>query len=208
MSPSHTTVRVWDLIVRLGHWILAIGFLVAWLSAEEWETVHVWSGYAIGIVVVIRLLWGIVGSRHARFTDFVRGPRTVYGYLRGLVCGDAPRYLGHNPAGGAMAVALLLALSVTVGSGMMLYAIEENAGPLAAYADSSRDLNATNRESLEHRDDEGESASEERWEDIHEVAATATLWLIGLHILGVLASSLVHRENLPLGMITGRKRAE
>lgn len=208
MSLSHTTVRVWDLIVRLGHWILAIGFLIAWLSAEEWETVHVWSGYVIGVVIAIRLLWGIVGSRHARFTDFVRGPRAVFGYLRELVRGDAPRYLGHNPAGGAMAVALLLALSVTAGSGMMLYAIEENAGPLAAYVDSPRDLNAANRERREHRDDEGESAPEERWEDIHEIAATATLWLIGLHILGVLASSLAHRENLPLGMITGRKRVE
>lgn len=208
MSLSHTSVRVWDPIVRLGHWILVVGFLIAWLSAEEWETVHVWSGYTIGVVVAVRLLWGIVGTRHARFSDFVRGPKTVLGYLKGLARGDAPRYLGHNPAGGAMAVALLLALGVTTGSGMMLYAIEENAGPLAAYVDTPQPLDTANRDRGENDDEGGESASEARWEDIHEVAATTTLWLVGLHILGMLASSLVHRENLPLGMITGRKRAE
>lgn len=202
MSQTHNTVRVWDLVVRIGHWVLAAGFLVAWLSAEEWEGVHAWSGYLIGAVIVIRLVWGIVGTRHARFSHFVRGPRAVFAYIRGLLSGTAARYLGHNPAGGAMAIALLLALSVTVGSGVMLYAIEENAGPLASY------VNSGGNRYIEPEEHEGESASEERWEDIHEIAATSTLWLVGLHILGVLASSLAHRENLPRGMITGRKRAE
>jgi cytochrome b len=191
MSTPRKMVYVWDLIVRLGHWALAIGFLIAWLTAEEWESVHVWSGYLIGAVVVLRLIWGVVGSRHARFRDFVRGPRAVIAYLAGLVKGRAPRYLGHNPAGGAMTIALLLGLALTVGSGLMLYAIEDDAGPLAAYVTPVSD----------HED------AEERWEDIHEIAATGTLWLVGLHILGVLASSLAHRENLPRAMITGRKRA-
>lgn len=208
MSQSHTTIRVWDLIVRLGHWILAIGFLVAWLSAEEWESVHVWSGYVIGAMIAIRLVWGFVGTRHARFTDFVRGPRKVLAYLKGLVRGEAPRYLGHNPAGGAMAIALLLALSVTAGSGVILYAIEDNAGPLAAYVNPAAAPYATAAGEERNHEDDDESASEELWEEIHEIAANATLWLVGLHILGVIASSLAHRENLPQGMITGRKRAE
>ncbi|TCO73718.1 cytochrome b/b6 domain-containing protein [Chromatocurvus halotolerans] len=206
MLETPKTVYVWDPIVRVGHWVLAIGFLVAWLSAEEWDLVHVWSGYAIAAAIAIRLVWGIVGPRRARFTDFVRSPRTVIAYLKALPRGKAPRYLGHNPAGGAMTIALLLALSVTAGSGMVLYAIEENAGPLAAYINPVEDRSTASSMTREKHDDE--SASEERWEDIHEVAATSTLWLVGLHILGVLASSLAHRENLPRAMITGRKREE
>jgi cytochrome b len=208
MLQLHGMIRVWDPIVRLGHWALAIGFLVAWLSADDWETVHVWSGYIIGAVIVVRLIWGVIGTRHARFTDFVRGPRAVLAYLRGLVGSKAPRYLGHNPAGGAMAVALLLSLSVTVGSGLMIYAIEENAGPLASYVNSRQDPAGAIVARQGQGGHEDESAAEERWEDIHEIAASSTLWLVGLHVLGVLASSLAHRENLPKSMITGRKRSQ
>lgn len=207
MSQSHGMVRVWDPIVRLGHWALVMGLLVAWLSADEWESVHVWSGYIIGVVVIVRLAWGVIGTRYARFTDFVRGPHAVVAYLRGLAGGKAPRYLGHNPAGGAMAVALLLALSITVCSGMMLYAIEENAGPLANYVDWGKNPTDT-IVALEGQRGHGESAAEERWEEIHEIAANTTLWLVGLHVLGVLASSLAHRENLPKSMVTGRKRSQ
>lgn len=206
MSQSKEIIRVWDPIVRLGHWALAIGFLFAWLSAQEWDALHIWSGYLIGAVIVIRLIWGFIGTRHARFTDFVRGPRAVSAYLRGLAGGKAPRYLGHNPAGGAMTVALLLALSVTVGSGLMLYAIEENAGPLSSYVDANRDHLDARATREAQRGHEDESAAEERWEEIHEIAATATLWLVVFHVLGVVASSLAHRENLPRSMITGRKR--
>lgn len=204
MPQTRQTVTVWDPIVRVVHWSLVLGFAIAWLSAEEWETVHSWSGYLLAAVVALRLLWGLIGSRHARFSDFVRGPKAVLEYLRGLLGGTAPRYLGHNPAGGAMALALLLAITVTAGSGAMLYAIEDNAGPLAPYVNSTQ----STRSPGGHEEDEHEEGGEERWEDIHEIAATTTLWLAGLHVLGVLASSFAHRENLPRGMISGRKRAE
>ncbi|MEQ8263383.1 cytochrome b/b6 domain-containing protein [Pseudohaliea sp.] len=210
-------IKVWDLLVRLGHWTLVIAFTIAWLTGEEESALHIWSGYAIAAVVALRLCWGLVGTRHARFSDFVRGPRAVIDYLRGLAAGTAPRHLGHNPAGGAMTVLLLLALAVTTVSGMMVYAIEENAGPLAGFVmstDRPAPALALVPRAVADDDDEEHSRGghdeqgEEFWEEIHEIAANLCLALIILHILGVIASSLAHHENLPRAMVTGRKRAE
>jgi cytochrome b len=191
--PSTTTatleVRVWDPLVRFGHWLLVAGFTVAYLTGDELETVHVWAGYTVGAVVLVRLLWGVIGTRHARFSDFVRGPRAVVAYLGGLVRGGGRRYLGHNPAGGAMVVALLLSLATTVGSGLTLYAADEGEGPLAGWVAKRH-------------------STEELLEEVHEIAGNATLALIFLHVAGVLASSLVHRENLIRSMVTGRKRVK
>lgn len=100
-------VRVWDPLVRIFHWSLAAGFLVAWLSAEEWEALHLWAGYAAAGLVAFRLLWGLVGPRSARFGQFVKAPAGVRAYLGAMLRGRERRHLGHNPAGGAMIVALL-----------------------------------------------------------------------------------------------------
>lgn len=100
-------VRVWDPIVRIAHWTLVTSIAVAWLSGDEWQTLHETAGYAAVEIVAIRIVWGFVGSRHARFSDFVRSPSVVLGYLKDLIAGHERRHLGHNPAGGAMIVALL-----------------------------------------------------------------------------------------------------
>lgn len=113
-------VPVWDIAVRVFHWTLVGAFLTAWVSAEEWDAVHEIAGYVVAGLVAFRLLWGIVGSRHARFADFVRSPATVLRFLRDTVTLSAPRYVGHNPAGGAMVVALLIALATIAGSGFMM----------------------------------------------------------------------------------------
>src|SRR6056297_736777 len=125
------TVRVWDLLIRIGHWVLVAGFATAYLTEGEPQWLHSYAGYAIAAVVVLRLAWGVVGPCHARFSSFVTGPRRVIAYLRGLVTGRAERHVGHSPAGGAMTVALLLALAVTALSGMATLAVEEGEGPLA-----------------------------------------------------------------------------
>ena len=124
-------IRVWDPAVRLFHWSLVAAFAAAYLSGDEWMSLHVNAGYLIGALLVFRILWGYVGPRHARFRDFVRPPAEVVAYLRQAARLSAPRHLGHNPAGGAMILALLVSLALTVLSGIALYGTTDFAGPLA-----------------------------------------------------------------------------
>ncbi len=107
------TVKVWDPAVRVFHWSLAASFALAWLSAEGWETLHLWAGYAAAGLIAFRLVWGFVGTRHARFSDFLRSPAEVRAYLGDMLKGRERRHLGHNPAGGAMILALIAAMGAT-----------------------------------------------------------------------------------------------
>jgi cytochrome b len=113
-------IRVWDPFVRAFHWALAASFAVAWLSSENWESLHSAAGYAAGGLVALRVVWGFVGPRYARFAQFVRSPDTVIAYLRAIKDGSERRYIGHNPAGGAMIVVLLVAIAGTAVSGWLL----------------------------------------------------------------------------------------
>jgi len=189
-------IRVWDPLVRIGHWLLVIGFFTAYFTEDDFLSVHVWAGYVVGAVVVFRVLWGFIGSHNARFASFVRSPGAAVAYLRDLFAHRARRYLGHNPAGAVMIVALLLSISVTVHSGLMLYAVEEQAGPLAGWVAQNS------------VPDVGDDAREEYWEELHEVFANLTLLLVVLHVAGVLLSSYLERENLVGAMVTGLKRAD
>jgi cytochrome b len=114
------TVKVWDLFVRLFHWSLVGLFAVAYATGDEVERVHIAAGYAIAALLALRVVWGFVGPHHARFSNFVRPPGEVLAYLRGMFLFRAPRYLGHNPAGGAMIIALIAMLTVTCVTGYMM----------------------------------------------------------------------------------------
>jgi cytochrome b len=114
------TVKVWDPFVRVFHWSLVTLFVVAYATGDEIELVHIAAGDAIAGLVALRIVWGFVGPRHARFGSFVQSPRKVLAYLRDVALLRAPRYLGHNPAGGVMIVALLVVLSGTCVTGVML----------------------------------------------------------------------------------------
>jgi cytochrome b len=126
MQQEFKFVTVWDPFVRLFHWSLVLAYLVAWVSAEEWAVVHEQSSYFILALIGLRVVWGLIGSRHARFSDFVYGPRRTLDYLKGLLSGRPQRYVGHNPAGGWMIVALLLALLGAIGSGMLVGDAEQD----------------------------------------------------------------------------------
>ena len=116
-------ILVWDLPVRLGHWLMAGGFILAWATgdSESLRLVHVFAGSTVMAVAAYRLLWGILGSKHARFASFVRGPRQAAGYLKSLLRARPPHYAGHNPAAG-LAIVLLLGLGLASGaSGWLTY---------------------------------------------------------------------------------------
>lgn len=169
-----TRILVWDLPTRLFHWLLAGSFAGAWLLAESdrWRNVHVGLGYVVLALLVVRLVWGVVGSRHARFTGFALRPREAIEYAQGLLAGRPRHYVGHNPLG-SFAIVGLLGLALATGvTGYLNYA---------------------------------GIGGEDAFEDLHEAFATAWLVLVGVHVAGVVVSSLLHRENLPRSIVTGYK---
>jgi cytochrome b len=170
MQTRRQRIEVWDPFVRAFHWSLAAGYLAAWLTAEELPALHERLGYFVLMLIGLRLVWGIVGTRHARFADFVRGPGSALAYLRSLAAGRPQHYIGHNPAGGWMVILMLSTLAATAASGILM-----------AGGDG------------------------EAWEELHEALANLSLLLVAVHVSGVVAASLLHRENLVGAMLTGRK---
>jgi cytochrome b len=192
-----TEIRVWDPFIRIAHWLIAAGVLLNWFTDEPlW--LHTWVGYLIAGLVIARVLWGFTGPEHARFVSFLRGPRSVFDYLAGLVRFSSRRYVGHSPAGGAMIVALLFMIAVTAGTGMANLAADRGEGPLSGMiAKVERPPRVP-----------GQRRPPLLIKEVHETLANITLLLVVLHVGGVVLASLAHRENLVLAMITGRKRAE
>lgn len=221
---SSFQIFVWDLLVRIGHWLLVLLFFVAYLTEDDLLTIHSWAGYGVGVYLVIRVVWGFVGPKHARFADFVYGPVKAARYLMGLILFKAERYIGHSPAGGLMVFVLLFSLTATTVTGIALLAVEENAGPLASWLGRGAALEETLKglalsgaptrasEDEDERDEaNNKNTDEEIGEalgEVHEFFSTLTLLLIIMHIAGVLLASVVHRENLVRAMVTGRKRLE
>tara|TARA_R110000787_G_scaffold1439_25_gene5901 strand:+ start:5872 stop:6525 length:654 start_codon:yes stop_codon:yes gene_type:complete len=214
-TETNKKIRVWDPIVRIGHWVLVVGFFTAYFAGDAFFQQHLWAGYAVAVTVLVRIVWGFVGPKHARFSSFVRSPAAIGAYLGGLVTGRAKRHVGHNPAGGAMILALLISLAGTAGTGMALYAIEDNKGPLAGIVTASpQQADPAYASARGHHDDDDEdeagehAGGEEMWEGLHSFFVYLTLALVALHVAGVVFSSLSHRENLVRAMVTGRKRPE
>jgi len=180
-------IRVWDPLVRFFHWSLASAFFIAYISGEELLVVHTWSGYLILALLGIRFVWGIIGTRYARFTDFVYSPANIIQFLKDTLQLRAKRYLGHNPAGGAMVILLMVSLLVTSITGVVLLGAEDQAGPVAGWFS------------------QGGGFWGEALEEVHEFFANFTLLLVFVHVAGVIVESFIHRENLVSAMITGFK---
>ncbi|VAW88507.1 Cytochrome b [hydrothermal vent metagenome] len=187
---STQPIKVWDPLLRIFHWSLVSLFLFAFITEDDFLDLHVIAGYLIIGLIVFRLIWGVIGPRHARFSNFVKSPSQVNSYLKDVLLFRAKRYLGHNPAGGAMVIALLVSITMTVFFGMLTYGAMEFSGPLAGMVSGVSDTLA------------------EGFEEVHEFFANFTLFLVGLHVIGVVVASLQHRENLVQSMIDGYKQAE
>jgi cytochrome b len=184
-DAAATQIYVWDRFVRLFHWTLVVTFTVAYLTENDLLKVHVWAGYAVGVLVLARVIWGFVGPTHARFSDFIYAPADTLRYVRDLVLFRAERHLGHSPGGGAMVVLLLVFLAATVVTGLVVYGGDQQAGPLAGMFTKD---------------------TSEAMEEVHEAVANITLALVLAHVAAVVLASFVHRENLVRAMFTGYKR--
>ncbi len=182
-----TRQLVWDLPVRVIHWLLLFAVAGAWLTHElpgDWFAWHVRCGYSVLVLVATRLLWGLVGTRHARFTSFVRGPRAVWNYARSLLTGHSPAYVGHNPLGALMVMALLGLLLTQACTGLFANDDVLNTGPLYGYVSDD----------FSHR-----------MTGLHHLIFNLILVAVALHVSAAFYYLLVKRENLILPMVTGRK---
>lgn len=185
-SGEQHRISVWDLPTRLFHWLLVVSFAGAWLSFDDnrYLYAHVFAGYTFLGLLSFRLLWGMIGSRYARFRAFAYDWPSVSAYLRALMTGKAARHLGHNPAG-SWAILIMIALGFLVSiAGLLTLGGEEQHGPfrgMVGYAAGTL------------------------IKEMHEASAWFLLALTTVHVTGVIAESFLHRENLVLAMITGYK---
>jgi cytochrome b len=167
-------IRVWDLAVRVLHWSLVLTVAAAWLTRHSRGGWHEWLGYATLAVVALRTLWGFFSSGYARFADFVRPASPTMAYARTVLAGREARFVGHNPVGGWMVVALLSLVALVCLTGW-LYTTDRFWGV--------------------------------EWvEELHETLSDILFLFVALHIVGVVFTSIRHRENLIASMLHGRKR--
>ncbi len=181
-TAAERPVKVWDTPTRVFHWGLVVLIAVAWISAEAGQNVfwiHVYSGSAVLGLIAFRLVWGVMGSRYARFDNFVHGPEKVMAYTKKLLTFRPPYHVGHNPLGGWMVVALISAIMVIGLTGLMT--TEDGfVGPLAHIGGGWL----------------GEG---------HEAIGNVLIPLIIAHVAGVLIHGVISHENLPRAMVSGTK---
>jgi cytochrome b len=172
--------KVWTPFVRLCHWLLAIAFFTAlYYRQSEWDrNIHVMAGYAAGIIIVVRIVWGFIARGYERFSAFPPDPKAAVGYAWSIVEGHPKHYVGHNPAGSVVIYGMLAVGLMTVTTGLAVFN--------DAYLPISFDT-------LEY---------------FHEYSAWTWVALVVMHILGVLTESWVQKENLILTMLTGNKRTD
>jgi len=180
-------VKVWDILVRLFHWSLAGTFLICFVT-EDSSRLHIYSGYLIILLILCRIVWGFIGTKYARFKSFIVSPSEVIQYLKDILKNTNSRFIGHNPAGAAMIVVLISSIMITCLTGVILYGVDDHAGPLAF-------LFTGENENLE-----------ELLEEVHEFFSNFSVALIVLHVIGVIISGKQHKENLIKSMINGYKK--
>jgi cytochrome b len=192
---------VWDLPLRLFHWLLVLSIGASWYTAENSEEfivvgedvysytmIHFWLGYwALGLVS-FRIIWGFIGPKHARFANFIAGPKRFFSYASGFFKRDSKPSVGHNPMGAAVVVLILLMVGAQAVTGLFLL---DNTEIYAAPYNPSVD-----------------AATASKLMSFHHINFDVLLWVIGLHIFAISFYTLYKRQRLVPPMITGRKSAD
>jgi cytochrome b len=188
LLPRAEQVCVWDLPLRLFHWLLfsavATAAVSGFLLPLNWLNLHLAAGTAVIALLLFRLVWGFTGSTFSRFRSFLFSPSQTLAYLKGILAGTAPHHDGHNPVGAVMIFSLLGCLALIAATGLLALGGAEKQGPLRAFASFAA----------------GSAARE-----IHALAAYALLVLVAGHIAGVIVESRRSGINLARAMVTGRK---
>ena len=194
----------WDPVLRLSHWLIAAAVIINGLISEPGGTLHIWIGWIAMAVLVIRLVWGFIGPREARFNSFLPDPRAAVSHLFSLVRGKPKEYPSHNPAGAIMVYALWACLATVIATGLIM---TDAKTPITI---------AQERAAVEQGDwsilagdskgDEASGTSGEIVKAIHETAANLMLILALVHVAGVAAESYALRRNLVRPMIKGPPR--
>jgi cytochrome b len=215
---ANCQIIVWDLFIRISHWLLVVLFFLAYVTADQKGPLHRYVGYAVFGLVVIRIIWGFTGTKHALFSDFVCSPAKAWSYIKELAAGKPKHYTGHNPAAAWMILFFLIGSIVVCISGYKAYAAKGMKSSLdfnntdsfiaKVYADRDGREGHGNKHGRHGKHRNGEKGDGERdsfWSEIHEISAQFMLFLIVLHVVGVVVSSKMHSENLVKSMITGKK---
>lgn len=182
-------VKIWDLPIRLFHWLLVASITAAavtgWLLPASWLQLHLIAGTVIGCLVLWRIVWGFTGTRYSRFRSFAFSPRATAAHLKDLIEGKVQREAGHNPLGALMVLALLGCISTIVLTGVVVLGGQFKQGPMKAFVSFAGAMT---------------------YREMHSVVAIALLVLVGGHLAGVIFESWRTRENLASAMVTGKKR--
>lgn len=200
-QPGVGSPVLWDRVVRLSHWGIAGAVFANEIFSRGGSVVHVWIGWAGLGLLALRLVWGLVGTRPARFSSFPPNPNAALRHVRALFDGRAQRYRSHNPAGALMVYVLWAALAVLIGTGILM----SGANPMAV-AERDAIVNSNDWSGLvEARDD---VAGDQREGDhlvkgVHEAMANLILLLVGIHIAGVAIEGFALRRNLLVPMLFG-----
>ena len=202
LPPKGQVLPSWDPLLRLAHWGIAGVVLANYAFTKEGGSVHIAPGWAGMALLLLRLIWGFVGPREARFASFPPNPMAALRHLGGLLRGKAPQYPSHNPAGALMAYALWACLAVLMLTGLGMSGLSPFARADLEAAVAEGDWSVLVEED---GDAEGESPYADVLEEVHEVAANLILILAFLHVAGVAVESRALRRNLLAPMLITRR---
>lgn len=211
MTQTHATTRRWDPLVKITHWGIAAAVIINALIVGEGSIAHIYAGYLLAALLGLRLLWGFIGTRPARFISFPPSPARAIAHIRDILAGRKEQHHSHNPLGALMAYALWACLAVIITSGVAMAgpppAVSNPADLRALVSSDEKGEGSERGEEAEGQESEGEEGeeAEEVFEEVHETAVNLLYLLIFLHIGGVAFETLRSGKRTLTAMLPGGK---